>query len=132
MSCCYSRKYTKKQVSFCKKMVNKIPFLLKKTIIILQINENYFIKLFTISAIAPFDPKTKASNAISTITTSLTIFQLYFPKPLSQNVRISIKTGTISPNIEKQNAPIKETKGTISGTATASRTLIVTRVVLRP
>ena len=50
-------------------------------------------------------------------------------KYLYQNVIISMKTGISSPRIEKQNAPISPINGEIVGTATASKTAAVTRIV---
>lgn len=52
------------------------------------------------------------------------------PKPMSQNVAISIIAGAMRPRREKQKAPMTPMKGDIVGTATASSTHNVTIMVL--
>lgn len=83
----------------------------------------------TMSSMADFDPKINAIIAITATTKFLISFQLNFPNPLSWNVNISIATGAKSPTIEKQKAPMRETKGTIVGTAMAMPLHITTMMV---
>lgn len=52
------------------------------------------------------------------------------PKPMSQNVAISMIAGAMRPRREKQKAPMTPMKGAMVGTATASITHIVTIMVL--
>lgn len=77
---------------------------------------------YTIFIIALRDPNTNAIMLITHIIIFFTATQLAGPKPVSQYVTISISAGIKSPNMEKQNAPIKLMKGPIFGTATASNT----------
>lgn len=73
----------------------------------------------TMSSMADFDPKIKANIAMIPTMKFLMSFQLNFPKPFSWNVSISIAIGARSPTIEKQKAPIRDTNGTMVGTAMA-------------
>lgn len=87
------------------------------------------VYILTISSMADFDPKIRANVAIRATMTFLTSFHLNLPNPFSWKVNISIAIGTRSPMIEKQKAPIRETNGTIVGTAMAIPTQITTMTV---
>lgn len=67
-------------------------------------------------------PKIKAIKPSRTMTIFFKALQYKGPKPSPQFVKVSMYTGTSSPNIEQAVAPMSEMNGPILGTAIARET----------
>lgn len=82
------------------------------------------------SLIADSVPNMRANKPMIVTAAFFHTFQLYLPKPWSQNVTVSMRTGNKRPKMEKQKAPINPMNGPIVGTAIAMRTAMIARTVL--